>query len=675
MAVFIQVNATRGEISPYLDARIDLDHYKAGLGLCRNFVPMRFGGLVRFPGSVFYGATKFPGRYSRWIPFEFKRNQTYAIELGHQYMRFWNFAGRVESSPGVPVEVTTPYIEADLPYVQTRQSGDVVYIACDGYAPRELARVSEINWTFGLHAALDGPYLPQNPSGVTITPSATSGSMNITLSSVSVVNGGGGWNSGDIGRAVRFMGSDAAWRWFRITAVTSTTVAVATLFGSALPNTNARSTWRLGAWSGYSGYPTSVGIYEDRLGWGGTPLQPINVWYSVNGDYDNHAISSPLVDDDAVSLRMTGGTLNAIQWLAEGRDILIGTEGTLRAIGRNDLGGAFSATNARQRKENVLPVAFKPPLTIETMTLLLDIYRTKMFEVDYSEEQGGYVARELSALNEHLFALGIRDYAYQSSPHKIIWCVTDEGTLLAVTYDRDQQVFGVSECDLGGDSYVEAVLTLPGIDKDGDQLWLTVRRTIDGDVVRYVELLSSFFRAGYTEQDYPIYAHSAGVYEGTATNSISGLHHLEGEVVGVWAGGVDAGNYTVTGGIITFPVELASDLVVFGIRYSSEARTLRLAVDTREGNTFGKRITVSDGLVDVYQTAGLSVGSLYATDPLRAEEAIEENPYDPAVLRTGIYPVVMDDSWDNNGVMTVYTNSMHPATVRAFIAVADAEDN
>ena len=673
MPSYIQVNVTRGEVSPYLQARGDLEHYRGGLARMRNWVAMRFGGMTRMPGSVYYGATKHADRFSRWIGFEFNRDETYAIEVGHQYFRFWTYLGRVETAPNTAYEVAHVYDEEDLPYIQYRQLGDVIYITCEGYKPKTLTRVTETNWVFADYVYDDGPYLPVNSTTTTADPAATSGAQTVTFSSLTGINNGAGFSNADIGRQLRFLADNGVWFWGRITAVGSTTTVTIT-FTETLPNHNASKNWRLGAWSGVTGYPAAVGIYEDRLGFGGTPFEPLNVWYSVNGDYDNHAISAPLVDDDAINLRMTGGKLNAVQWLADGRDILVGTEGSLRAIGRNDMSGAMSPTNARQRTESALPCTYIPPILIENMVLMLDIYRTKIYEAGYTQEVDGYLARELSAVNEHLVAKGIRDWVYQSTPHKIMWMVTDEGTLLASTYDRDQKVFGISECDLGGDSYVEAILSMPGVDKDGDQLWFMVRRGIDGNVKRYVEYLSSFYRDGYSEQDYPIYAHCSGTYGGLETNSLTGADHLEGETVGIWADGVDAGDAVVTNGEITWSEELSAELVVFGLRQLSDARTNRLMIETQDGTTLGRRVNVGSVLLDLYQTYDLYAGTPgQAMNKLRTEEETEENPYEPAVLRTGSYPVNLDDSWENNGVIILQTNSMHPATIRAITTLAEAE--
>jgi hypothetical protein len=690
MPAIIQLNMTRGELTPYLHARIDLDHYKAGLGWMRNWVPLRFGGMTRVPGTVYYGEAKHHDKKHRGIPFAFNRTQTYRIEAGNLYFRFWNAGGRIESPPGTPIEVVTPYLEADLHLIQIRQIGDVIYVVCDGYWPRTLTRSSETSWALALYVPQDGPYLDANVTATTLDPSAASGSVTITASAVTGINGGAGFQAADVGRVIRFFEAGGRWYWFVITAWTSTTVVTATYMGrddgdtAAMPGHVASANWKLGAWAAYQGYPKAIGLYEDRLVTAGTDREPTTVWATTPGDtgYDDYSVQSPLADDDAVTARLSGGQLNGAQWIADGKDIIIGTEGSLRVLGRNDESAAFGPNNLRQRPETNVPTGTIPGFFIEQALLFLDVYHAKLYEALYANEAQGYVARELSALNEHLLGYGVTSIAYQASPHKIIWMTTENGLLLAAVYDRDQEVFGVSQCDLGGDGFAEDVMTLPGTTKDGDQLWVAVRRTVDGSTVRYVEVLSAFYREGYSAQEYPVYGHCSGVYEGAAANVITVGDYLEGETVGVWADGTDVGDATVEDGEITLPLGREAETVVWGIRYSSLSHTLRLAEYGNGEPGLGRPVVISSALIDFYQTGHLRVGAgaLTVEDyddglyPLRWEDQSEQDPYAAATLRTGTHTQTLDDSWSNAGVCTIETDRMYPATVRAITVFPEGED-
>lgn len=690
MATPLQVNFTRGEFTPLLHARVDLDDYKGGAAYMRNWVPMRFGGMTRCPGTFYRGQSKTPGKTHRYIPFLFNRAQTYAIEAGETYFRFWNTTGRVESPPGTPVEVTTPYLEADLKYIQVRQSGDLVYIFCYGYWPRVLTRNSETSWSIALYVPQDGPYLDINATATTLDPSGNSGSVTITASAITGINGGAGFASTDVGRPIRYLNpGDGRWYWFVITAYTSTTVVTATFMGrddgntSAMGANAASASWRLGAWSAYEGYPSAVGFYEERLISAATERQPTTVWGTVAQDtgYDDYSVSQTVVADDAFTARLTGGELNAVQWIADGDDIILGTEGSIRVLGRNDEQSGFGPLNIRQKKATAVPTSYVPGFFIENVLLFLDVYRAKLYEAIYQNENQGYVAKELSAINEHLLGYGITSIAYQASPNKILWMTTDNGLLLAATYDRDQNVFGVSQCMLGGDGFAEWAMTLPGVDADGDQLWLTVRRTIDGSVLRTVETLTAFYRDGYSVQPFPIYGFCSGFYDGAATTTVTGLDYAEGETYGIWADGVDLGDAVVQSGDLVLPNNIEASTIVYGLRQSSLARTLRLS-DYGNGPQIGMPVVVAEAIIDLYQTGQIRVGagaldvSSYdeGLDILRPDDFSEQDPYAPAVLRTGSFSIKVDDSWANNGVCTIETNSMYPATVRAVLVDVEGAD-
>lgn len=689
MATAIQLNFTRGEVTPFIHARIDLDHYKAGLATMRNWVPLRYGGMTRVPGSRYYGRTKTSAKHSRFLPFVFNQSQKYAIEAGDLYFRFWVTAGRIESPPGTPVEVTTPYLEADLKYIQTRQSGDLVYIFCRGYWPRVLTRNSETSWGLALYVPQDGPYLAINTTTTTLDPGANSGSTTITASSIVGINGGTGFQTSDVGRVIRYQEAAGRWYWFVITARTSTTVVTATYMGrddgdlAAMPGNAASANWRLGAWAGYEGYPAAVGLYEERLISARTNLQPTTVWGTVSQDtgFDDYSFLNPVVADDGFTARLTGD-LSAIQWIADGPDIILGTEGSLKVLGRNDPSAAFGPTNLRQKPQTQVPTSYVPGFFIENVLVFLDTYRAKLYEAIQSNEAQGYVARELSALNEHLLGLGVTSYAYQAAPHKIIWMTTDNGLLLAATYDRDQEIFGVSQCDLGEGAMAEWAMALPGDTVDGDAVWLIVRRTMGGSVVRNVERLSAFYREGYSAQAYPIYGHCAGARTGTAVSSVTGLTEYNGDTLGVWADGVDVGDVTIQSGNLLLPNDIEAATIVWGYRFSSRAVTLR-APDYGNGEPgLGRPISMPEARIDLYQTPFVRVGSGALTsddydnglDEVRADDWAEIDPFEPAPLRTGAIPLTKDDSWSNSGVCTIETDRMYPATVRAILASLEGED-
>lgn len=172
MSVYpIQANFTRGELGPRLQGRTDLDHYQAGLVSALNWQVMKEGGVRRRVGTLFAGAVKDSAKQVRLGKFEFSTAQSYILEFGEEYIRFWTNGGRVEVAD-VPVEVVTPYQEADLLKIRTAGAGDELYLVCEGYPPKILRRLSETNWTFSGYVSKDGPYLNAHDGQTVLTPSA-----------------------------------------------------------------------------------------------------------------------------------------------------------------------------------------------------------------------------------------------------------------------------------------------------------------------------------------------------------------------------------------------------------------------------------------------------------------------------------------------------------------------
>lgn len=691
MARSLKLNFTRGALTPLVHGRVDLDLYQAGLGAMRNWVPLRYGGMTRTPGTLFQGFAKHDDKTARFLPFNFSRAQAYVIEAGDLYFRFWNrdTKARVESPPGTPVEVATPYLEADLKYLQVRQSGDLLFVFCLGYWPRVLTRTSETSWGLALYVPQDGPYLDINPTATTLDPGATSGSTTITASSTTGVNGDAGFQAADVGRVIRFLEAGGRWYWFVITAFTSTTLVTATYMGrddgdtAAMPGHAASVLWRLGAWSGYEGYPRAVGMYEERLMSAATSRQPTTVWGTVAQDtgLDDYSIQAPLVADDAVTAKLLG-SLSSILWIADGKDVILGTEGAVRVLGRNDENAGFGPTNVRQKPETEVAASYVPGFFVERMLLFVDGYRNKLYEAQYANEAQGYVADEISALNEHLFNYGVTSIAYQAAPNRVLWMTTEQGRLLSATYDRKQEVFGTSENDVGGDGVVEWVQSMPGTDRDGDQVWLMVQRTVDGATVRTIETLGAFYREGLSTQEWPLYTFCSGVYDGAETAEVTGLGDFEGETFALLADGADIGEAIVEGGVLTLPSLIEASVIVYGLRQSSTATLLRLRDYGTGEPAIGVPGLASDMTIDLYQTGFLRIGMGERTsadydnglDPIRPDDISEHDPFAAAVLRTGAFAMKVDDSWGNNGVATIETDSTLPATVRAIIAGVEGAD-
>lgn len=120
MATLNQPSFTGGEASPSLYGRVDLSRYSTSLKRCENFIVLRQGGVTNRPGTQFMAPAKYSGVAAgsttgvRLIPFEFSATQTYILEFGHLYVRFYRAGAQVtDTSEGflyAPWAVGSPYV-------------------------------------------------------------------------------------------------------------------------------------------------------------------------------------------------------------------------------------------------------------------------------------------------------------------------------------------------------------------------------------------------------------------------------------------------------------------------------------------------------------------------------------------------------------------------------------
>lgn len=84
-----QNNLSGGELAPLLNGRADIEKYFNSVETMRNWLPMVQGGTTRRPGFHFADYAKYDDKICRLLPFEYGITQAYAVEVGHEYMRFW----------------------------------------------------------------------------------------------------------------------------------------------------------------------------------------------------------------------------------------------------------------------------------------------------------------------------------------------------------------------------------------------------------------------------------------------------------------------------------------------------------------------------------------------------------------------------------------------------------
>jgi len=351
------------------------------------------------------------------------------------------------------------------------------------------------------------------------------------------------------------------WGYFKITAVSSSTVATATLLQDFSGGGTAYKTWAEGCWSDYRGWPRAGTFFQNRWMSGGNTYGPNTYWASVVDDYHNNVVSISQVEDEGINDRLPSRQVNAIEWMVPSNDLIVLTSDSEWSISPSSTSGVFSYKSkiVHQRTATGASANCKPVI-IGDSVVYLKRGSNKVQGLGYSDSTG-YVSSELSVLADHLFSdYTITDWAYQQNPHSILWCVRSDGTLLSFTYMKEQDVIAWTHHVTDGK--FEAVGCIPGDTQD--EVYFVVNRTVNGSTVRYIEMLAE--RDITDGTTYIGLDSSLTGTRTTASTTVSNLTHLIGKSVKVIADGVDVGYKTVSStGTIT--LDKAATNVIVGLEF------------------------------------------------------------------------------------------------------------
>lgn len=654
-------NFTGGEFSPRLDGRNDLAKYSSACKTLENFVIYPHGSAARRSGTQFVAEVKDSSKSTRLIPFEFSTTQTYMLEFGDQYIRFYRNNGQIQSG-GSAYEISTPYLEAELFELKYAQSADVMYICHPNHAVRKLARTGHTSWTLTEVDFTDGPYLDDNISTTTfITSAHTVGTgRTLTASSTTGINNDTGFQTTDVGRLVRFRDG-----YGKITAYTSTTVVTIEILED-MGSTSSSADWSLGSFSDTTGHPTCVTFFEQRLVFAGTIDQPQTVFFSKSGDYENmdENRGGTVADDDAIIYTIASNQVNAIRFMTATRTLIIGTAGGEFTVSGGGTDVAVTPTNILIKKQSNHGAANLDAVAAGNATLFVQRAKRKLRELAYNFDVDGYLAPDMTILAEHISEGGITQMAYQQEPNSILWLVRGDGQLIGFTYQRDQQVTAWHRHIFGGsfgsgNAVCESVAVIPTDDSEY-QVWVIIKRTVDGSTVRYVEYLNNF---DFDETDDTSFnfLDSQLAYDGSATTTISGLDHLEGETVSVLADGATHPDKTVSSGSIT--LDRSSEKVKVGLAYTSLLQTMRLDAGSQDGTSQARTKRIFDVTIRMYESVGVEVGpdlNNMERIPFRSSA----NPMDQGIaVFTGDKEVEFRGNYETDGFVYVRQTQPLPLTI------------
>jgi hypothetical protein len=681
-----QASFTSGELSPRSQGRTDLDGYARGLKQCRNAHPVLHGGVKRRAGTEFLAQALTPtADRSLLVPFIAGRSKAWMVEFGELTLTVFDASG---ASIGVTLTTPyaasllgeLDWAQSDstlylfFPYhrpMRLQRLGSGTWVLSDvpfrrlpfgeiGARPESNAVLSSaavgsrtLTASPGVFRAADVGRIISHDAGlatVTSYSSATTVTVNVTrafpsaslpigqwviegspravlVPTPNVVRAGestnltlsiDGWRPSDVGSMVRINGG-----LVEITAVIDAINASGRIEKDLSADIAAPvDAWALepSVWSDRIGWPRTGTVHGQRLVCAGTALQPRSLWGSKIGDHLDFLLG--LDDDDAYSFTIDGDEATPISYVTSAGDLMVLTESAEYSVrGGND--APVSPTNVKIKPESNHGCSSVRPALVGAETFFVQRAGRKVRALGYRYDFAAYSSPDVSALSEHITKPGLRSLAWAQEPEQMMWIARTDGALLSLTIDRDQQPAVMAWAQHSTDGAVECVASLPN--QSRDDVWMIVRRTINGAQVRYIERLRPDWVAvapsvsetdpvyGFTVDCGKVFNDGAGI-----VTTLTGLGHLEGKTVQVVSDGARLQDRTVASGQIT--VERGGFRVLVGLPFVStitplrpaygQGRTGRIHLDLLD--TIGGRIRDSAGDIEDLAVRQFSSGALDA---------------------------------------------------------------
>jgi hypothetical protein len=463
----------------------------------------------------------------------------------------------------------------------------------------------------------------------------------------------------------------------RITAFTDSTHVNAEVL-TTLGATAATSIWQLATWSTTNGWPTAVRIFQGRLWWAGQNgiLGSVSDGYS---SYDETVIG----DSGPINRTIGSGPVDNINWIIDLQRLLLGSEGAEYSARSDSFDDPITPTNFNIKASSTQGSAAVMGVKIDSDGIYIQRGGARVFLLEFDLQSYDYKSKHITEICPEFGSPGIVRMAVQRQPDTRVHCVRSDGTVMLGVFDKEENV--ICWCNITTPGLIEDVVVLPALAGNfDDQVYYSVKRTINGATVRYFEKWAQEAEAKGTTMNKQ--GDAFITYTGAAITHVTGLGALEGQSVVVWADGKDVGTqstqtdvttftrsqkFVVTGGALVPDLAVAASNIMVGLPYTAPWQSGKFAqAISGIGSALTRQKKLDQlGLImtDVHAQGlqyGIDFDNLY--DLPQTEEG---QNVDPDAIRSeyDYQSMEMMGEWDTDARLCLQAAAPRPVTVSAAV--------
>ncbi|HEY9791446.1 MAG TPA: hypothetical protein V6D22_13665 [Candidatus Obscuribacterales bacterium] len=471
-------------------------------------------------------------------------------------------------------ELATPYNTADLSFIRTAQSADVMYLTCynevvgNSYNPRKLVRNGFTNWTLNTYKRKNDPFPSVAHTSFTPTKITKAVGCTVTVSSTN------GLSAGDIVYALNIGGMiELDGQFFQVGAVTAKTFELLDSDGNPVDSTGFTTFTSGGTFTRHLRDPACCGYSADgRLCLAATEQNPEGFWGSrtpkgILTRYDDYTISSKSSSTDptlamAFSFSPVNNTIDMIREMVQfsGMFALLGAS-SIRLVY-----GAQQGQPATPIAINVLPTiqgaARVKPLVINWDLIFVDVNGQRLRGLQYNLAYQTFQANDYNLSSPHFGQESpFIKLAYVKGTPEMVYVLRQDGIVLAFTFNNIENIAGWSRIIPGGGGQVLDIGTIRK-SNGTDELWMIVQRTLNGQTFTTVEVMDvqpiipsrdSFFTGGYKINPDTAKATDDANWQAAAWEALKATTFLDCSLTydGTARGAAAGANITITGDATT----------------------------------------------------------------------------------------------------------------------------
>jgi len=579
-----QTSFTSGELDPRLAARHDYDGYYKGAETLENVVCLGQGGVARRGGMKYIDTLA--DTSVRFVTFEFNVTQTYLLVFANAKMYVYKDGVKQTGLNGTGNDyITTPFNATQIQEMSFTQSADTLIICHNAHAPRKIVRGgSHSTWTL---STISFAYQPTFDFD-----------QNYDASTFSI---GTNWNS--IGSDVTVtcnqsskITSDHVGGMFEgnggVVRIESVNTGANTLTGKVKKEFINQNTLdgidcslEEPVWSATHGYPNTVTFHESRLWMGNSTARPQTLWGSVIGEFFNfdRGVGG---DDESIDITLDTDQVNAIYHIVSGRHLQVFTSGGEFYIPESPIKPS-EVRISRQTKFGILKTV--KPINTDGATMFIQRNGKQVREFIFTYTEASYVSSEVNLLAPHIINSPVAMASQTGdvdNEGNYLFVVNGDGTMGVFITNRAEKVMAWTKYTTAGDIMDVAVVE--------DIVYLYVKRTINSSTVYHVEAL-----------DNNHYTDASKQVTQSASASVSGLAHLNGQECRVRADSSVMDNATPSSGAIT--LSRAATNIEVGLNFDVTIKTMPAAVTLDAGPISVKKRRISRVSAQLHQSTGLKI--------------------------------------------------------------------